>query len=107
MPAEFRSKNLDLIRWLNTTHKKTAEKLRTVVTNPNYLSQMARGEMVIQERKARQIEKVLGLPANWMDRDNLKLLQLSSTDYELYVLLCGCPEDAKDGLIKFLSSMSQ
>ena len=57
MPNTTRSTNLDLIRWLNTSHKKTAKILAAVIPNDNYLSKMASGEMTIDDGMAREIDK--------------------------------------------------
>jgi hypothetical protein len=101
MPRTIRSRNVDLIRWLNYGHENTAKKLATV-TNANYLSKMATGDMEIGEWEARSIEKTLGFPVGWLDRDNVTLMMMTSTDFELHRLLVNYPEDAKAGLVKFL-----
>jgi hypothetical protein len=101
MPRTIRSRNLDLIRWLDYGHKHTAKKLDSI-TNTNYLSKMATGEMEISDRKARSIEKTLGFPVGWLDRDNVALVMTTATDFELHRLLVDYPEDAKAGLVKFL-----
>lgn len=107
MPTTARSKNLDLIRWLNYGHVKTAKKLKAVVTNDRYLSKMATGDMAISDHKARSIEKALDLPTGWLDRNNLELLQMSSSEFALNSQLHNCSDNAKNGLAQFLSSMSQ
>ena len=103
MPTTIRSKNLDLIRWLNHGHKNAAKKLSNI-TNENYISQMATGDMQISDIDARQIEKELALPEGWMDRDNIELLAMSVTEFKIYSCLNNQPEIAKDGLLNFLIS---
>lgn len=106
MPRTTRSENLDLIRHLNITHKNTATKLAGV-TNENYIGKMARGEMEIIDYDARKIEKVLGLPDGWMDRDNLALLNMSKVDFAIYSCLRGQSETAKEGLVGFLMAATK
>ena len=62
MARTTRSKNLDLIRWLNFGHENTAKKLISL-TNANYLSKMATGDMEISDHNARSIESTLKMPA--------------------------------------------
>lgn len=101
MPRTIRSRNLDLIRWLDCGHKHTVKKLDSI-TNANYLSKMATGEMEISDLKARSIEKAIDFPVGWMDRDNVALIMTTAIDFELHRLLANYPEDAKAGLVKFL-----
>ncbi|MDP1682979.1 MAG: hypothetical protein Q8L39_14555 [Burkholderiales bacterium] len=103
MLTTIRSKNLDLIRWLNFGHKNTAKKLSSL-TNENYISKMATGDMAISDYDARQIEKILSLPDGWMDRDNIALLSMSDVDFKINTRLSSQPQTAKDGLLIFLES---
>lgn len=105
MPRTIRSRNLDLIRWLNHGHKNTAKKLSSL-TNENYISQMATGDMEISDHNARQIEKTLSLPDGWMDRDNVSILSMSKVDFKIYSHLNSQSQIAKDGLLAFLESSS-
>tara|TARA_R110002072_G_scaffold139621_8_gene283408 strand:+ start:1379 stop:1696 length:318 start_codon:yes stop_codon:yes gene_type:complete len=82
MPRTIRSTNLDLIRWLNYGHESTANKL-SALTNANYLSKMATGDMAIDDEMARSIESTLELPPGWMDRDNLGVLKMPVEAYKL------------------------
>ena len=66
-----RSDNLDLLRKIHGGHNRTTKKLAKVA-NSNYISQMATGGMEISDHQARDIEKILQLPCNWMDRDRYK-----------------------------------
>lgn len=102
MPRTTRSENLDLIRHLNSGHKPTAKKLAGI-TNENYISQMATGEKEISDGDARRIENVLVLPDGWIDRDNIAMLGMGKLDFELYSRLRGESEEAKAGLLAFLS----
>lgn len=106
MPRTTRSRNLDLIRWLNFGHESTAKKLASV-TNSNYLSKMATGDMEIGDRKARALEKTLELPAGWIDRDNVAMLKMSASEFELYQLLARLPEESRVALLSFLSSVQR
>jgi len=96
--------NLDLIRWLNYGHKNTAKKL-SIVTNANYLSKMATGDMEIGDQEARTIEKTLTLPVGWLDRDNIAMLNLSATEFELHQLVIHLPNESRVALLGFLSSL--
>lgn len=105
MPRTIRSINLDLIRWLNYGHKNTTEKLSSL-TNKNYISQMATGDMEISDHDARIIEQLLSLPDGWMDRDNILMLSMSKVDFNIYSYLITKSQSAKDGLLAFLESLS-
>lgn len=105
MPRTIRSTNLDLIRWLNHGHKNTAKKLSSL-TNENYISQMATGDMEISEHDARRIEQILSLPDGWMDRDNIPMLSMSKVDFKIYSHISSQSQTAKDGLLAFLESSS-
>lgn len=104
MPRSTRSRNLDLIRWLNHGHENTAKKLASV-TNANYLSKMATGDMEISDRKARTIEKALDLPVGWMDRENVAMLKMPATEFQLYQTVSRYHDEAKAALLNFLSSV--
>lgn len=104
MARTTRSTNLDLIRWLNYGHEKTAEKLAGL-TNANYLSKMATGDMAIGDHEAREIERILTLPVGWMDRDNTAMLAMTPTEFELYQLVKQYPDETKVALVGFLASM--
>ena len=103
MPRTTRSKNLDLIRWLNYGHENAAKKLSSV-TNATYLSKMATGEMEIGDRKARSIERAADLPSSWLDRDNVAVLSMSPTEFELHQQVGRLPEETQVALLKVLSS---
>lgn len=103
MPRTTRSRNLDLIRWLNFGHEPSAKKLSSVV-NANYLSKMATGDMEIGDRKARAIEKTAELPMGWLDRDNIRILRMSPIEAQLHLLVAQLSEDSKMALATLLSS---
>lgn len=105
MPRTTRSTNIDLIRWLNYGHDNTAKKLAAVI-NANYLSKMATGDMEVTDKKARQIEKVFDLPAGWLDRDNIALLKINALDFDIHKIVLGYSDDAKNGLLAFISDKS-
>lgn len=104
MPTTVRSKNLDLLRWLNHTHEFTAEKLAHI-TNSNYLSKMALGQMEITDHMAQEIEKALGVGEGWLDRENIAILNMSSDDFRLIQLVSRYSEKSKESLFAFLSSL--
>jgi hypothetical protein len=88
---------------MNFGHGPTVKKLGAV-TNANYLSKMATGDMEITDEMSRSIETTLKLPSGWMDRDNLVLLKMEPTDFELYRRISLLNEQAKKGLLAFLSA---
>ena len=102
MTRTTRSRNLDLIRWLHFGHESTA-KLLAPVTNANYLSRMATGEMEITDRKARSIERASALPPEWLDRDNIEILKMSSVDHQLCKLISMLSDKKKVSLLQFLA----
>lgn len=106
MARTTRSRNLDLIRWLHHGHERTAKKLASV-TNANYLSKMATAEMEVTDKKARSIEKALDLGAGWLDRDNVAILNMSPTEWELHQLIAALTDEVKAALLGFLSSLEQ
>jgi hypothetical protein len=65
---------------------------------------MATGDMDISDRKARSIELALKLPEGWLDRDNIALLRMASSEYELHKILAGYPDDTRVALRSFLSA---
>lgn len=106
MARNLRSRNLDLIRWLNHGHEHTANKL-AVVTNSNYLSRMATGDMEISDEMASQIESTLNLPSGWLDRDNVGLINICALDFDIQRLVGGYSVEAKKGLLAFISAQSK
>lgn len=100
MPKTIRSSSFNLIRELRGANN-VAERLRPF-TNPAYLSEMAHGEREINDKNARLIEALMGLPIGWLDRDNEKNIVMSSVDFEFHRLLKNYSEDAKVALVKFL-----
>ncbi len=103
MARNIRSRNLDLLRWLNYGHKHVASKLAGL-TNSAYISKMAVGDMPIETGSARAMERILEMPKGWMDRDNVSVIQMNELDYALHEKISGLSEDAKAGLLTFLSS---
>ena len=107
MARTTRSTNLDLIRWLNFGHERTAKKLASVITNSAYLSKMATGDMEVSDRKARVIEKELNLPSGWMDRDNTAILKTPAEDLSLLQSLSKLSAEAKSVLHTFVVATSR
>ena len=103
MARTTRSVNLDLIRWLNLGHDSTA-KLLSSVTNSNYLSKMATGDMEISDRKARSIERAAGLPQGWLDRNNIELLKMSLVEHQLHQVITALPQEKINALRALLST---
>ena len=103
MARTIRSRNMDLIRWINYGHESTA-KLLMNVTNANYLSKMATGEMDIGDRKARSIERAAELPSEWLDRDNIAVLKMSPLEFKIYRALVSLPEEKKAALLTLIAS---
>lgn len=101
MPLTTRSRNLDLIRWLNYGHENTSKKL-SHITNSNYVSKMATGDMEISDRRARSIEKAIELPIGWMDRDNIAILQMTPIEAKIQLLVTALPEEKQAALLKLL-----
>jgi hypothetical protein len=89
---------------LNFGHENTAKKLSAVISNAAYLSKMATGDMEITDRKARAVEKELGLPVGWMDRDNVAFLKTPADDYSLLQVLTTLRSEAKPHLERFIAS---
>ncbi len=104
MTITNRSNNLDLIRWMSGGHEPVASKMAHI-TNTNYVSKMATGEMEISDDVARSIEKTFLLPEYWMDRDNECVIKMPIEDYELYSTLQGLHQNSKNCLKTFLQSL--
>lgn len=102
MPQTTRSRNLDLIRWLNYGHENTAKKLASI-TNSNYVSKMATGDMEITDRRARAIERAVELPAGWLDRDNVSILKMSPPQSQIHALVAALPEEKQTALLRLLA----
>lgn len=102
MAKTVRSKNLDLIRWLNYGHDSTA-KLLTHVTNANYLSKMATGDMEIGDRKARSIERAANMPSEWLDRDNIAVLKMSPLEFKIHRAVASLSEEKKVALLALIA----
>ena len=106
MTTTTRSRNLDLIRWLNFGHETTAKKLVSL-TNANYLSKMATGDMEIGDRKARSIERATELPLGWLDRDNIAMLKMTPLESQIHQLVSELPQEKKSALLALLAPERQ
>ena len=104
MNKKIRVRNVDLIRWINYGQKNTAIKLYRV-TNANYVSKMATGDMEISDRMARAIESELALPEGWIDRDNVEFLKTSKTDFQLTQMIVGLSPEVKTALSTLINSI--
>jgi len=77
----------------------------SAVTNSNYLSKMATGDMDISDRKARTIEKTLGFPMGWLDRDNIAVVKMTATEFDLHQRINQISDESKVALRAFLLSV--
>ena len=75
------------------------------MTNANYVSKMATGDMEISDSMARSIERELDLPEGWVDRDNVEFLKTSKTDFQLTQMIVGLSSEAKTALSTFINSI--
>jgi len=104
MPRTTRSRNLDLIRWLNFGHENTAKKILRL-TNANYLSKMATGDMDISDQMARDIESELDMPIGWLDRDNIDVIGMDKLEYEAWQAMKSLSNESKSALLVFLRTL--
>jgi hypothetical protein len=105
MARTTRAQNLELIRWLNLGHENTAKKLVNL-TNANYLSKMATGDMDISDNIARKIELTLNMPLGWLDRDNLSLIKMSALDSELHQVAKLLSDSSKTALLQLIKTLN-
>jgi len=90
---KIRGENMDLLRWQHGGNNRLQDALHDSLL-PNYVSDWALRKRSLSDSTARLIEKKLGRPSNWFDRDNLKLLNLSQEDYDtVLLLLSSSPEE--------------
>ncbi|MBS0405608.1 MAG: helix-turn-helix transcriptional regulator [Proteobacteria bacterium] len=79
---KHRAENLRLLRaFFDVTQEKFISLLG--VSSQSQYSKFERGEEELEARLARQIEKSIGLPEMWFDRDNANLLFLSLVELSL------------------------
>jgi hypothetical protein len=104
MPRTTRSRNLDLIRWLNFGHENTAKKILSL-TNANYLSKMATGDMDISDQMARDIESELDMPMGWLDRDNIDVIGMDKLEYEAWQAMKSLSNESKSAMLAFLRTL--
>ncbi len=104
MTLSLRTTNLRLTRHLCDGLGKLAVALNSV-TNEAALIKMGQEKKTITDTMARDIEQILELPSNWMDRDNESLIRMTSLDYEIHKQASLLPEEAKKGLLAFISSL--
>ncbi len=104
MSRTTRSRNLDLIRWLNFGHENTAKKVLRL-TNANYLSKMATGDMEISDQMARDIESELDMPLDWLDRANIDVIGMGNLEYEAWQATKSLSNESKSALLAFLQTL--
>ena len=104
MPRTIRSRNLNLVRWLNFGHEHIC-KILAPIANKNYVSKMATGDREITDHMARRIEELTNMPEKWIDRDNDALLQMSSLDHALHTNISSLPETTKITLLAFVETL--
>ena len=79
---KHRAQNLRLLRSFFNSRQEDFISLLGVRSQSQY-SKLERGEDELGEYSARQIEKSIGLPERWLDRDNANLLFLSLAELSL------------------------
>lgn len=104
MPLELRVQNLHLARHLCDGLYRLATELAPE-TNEAALIRMDQGKKEITDTTSQLIEQKLGLPAAWMDRDNKSLIRMSAQEYAIHKRVSALPEEAKRGLLIFISSL--
>lgn len=104
MAPDIRTTNLHLARHLCDGLGKLAATLGSA-TNETALIKMGQGKKAISDAMARDIEEKLGLPSGWMDRDNEGLMKIERLDYALCKEILSLNENAKKGLLSFVSSL--
>lgn len=98
----LRSRNLITLRYLYDGLGKLA-KLLDPIANEAALIKMGQEKKEISDETSRKIEEVLGLPKNWMDRENDQLIMMSELDYRIVKKIMSMADDKKRGLEKLLS----
>ena len=106
MARTLRSDNMELLRCIHGGHKFISKKLDHI-TNSNYVSKMATGDMDMTDSMARNIESTLKYPSGWLDRENKAILKLEHIDYEIIMVLKNASLDSKKGLLQFISQYSK
>jgi hypothetical protein len=90
MPS-ITSQNLDFLRWKYGTHEALQKELHGILSW-NELSDFALGKKQMPAYQARAIEEKLLLPKGWFDRENLSLVEVSNSEYELFGKIQGVSE---------------
>ena len=103
MTLTLRTTNLHLTRHLCDGLGNLAAALDSI-TNEAALIRMGQEKKAITDTMARNIEQKLGLPSNWMDRDNESLIRMTALDYEIHKQTSLLPEEAKRALLVFICS---
>jgi hypothetical protein len=104
MAPDIRATNLYLARHLCDGLGKLAAALGPA-TNEAALIKMGQGKKAVSDAMAKDIEEKLGLPSGWMDRDNEGLMKIESLDYALCKQILSLNDNAKKGLLSFVSSL--
>jgi hypothetical protein len=65
---------------------------------------MAMGDMEIGDRKARSIERAAKLPAEWLDRDNIAILNMSLVEFDIHRAVASLTEQKKAALLALIIS---
>lgn len=99
---DIRTRNIFVLRHLYDGLGKLAKEL-VPIANEAALKKMDQGKKEISDEIARKIERKLGLPDNWMDRENDRLLTMSELDYRIFKKISSMTDDKKRNLESFIS----
>lgn len=102
MISEVRSANIRILRHIHSGLGNLAREI-SQITNEAALIKMGQGEKEMPDIMARSIEKKLGLPTNWMDRDNDEIIKMSELDYQIYKKILIMSDKKKSSLDAFIS----
>ncbi len=106
--SEHRSENLRLLRAFFNALQEPFATLIGIRSQPQY-SLIERGDQLLSSSAAREIERELGIPENWLDRSNSNALFLSQDELSLLNEIRGVKPEAALKLaetVKLLSGRS-
>lgn len=96
-----RAENLHLLRtFLNARQEDMVAML--ALSSQSFFSQVERGEKTLASWEARQIEKAIGLPEGWFERNNATSLFLSPKEFDLIVELRNSNDEVTDAVLALL-----
>lgn len=101
---ERRAENLRLLRaFLNATQEDLTGLLN--LGSQSYYSSVERGTQTLTAGEARRVEKDLGLPECWLERNNANSLFLSSAELDLILELRRSSVDATSSFVAAISAI--